>query len=359
LNRLYVHPRHLAVIAGVAAFSAIASLSAGTPPTAMAAQILGISLMSIYYFSVLTGFEMSLSDWMGIYSRFAFAVAAFGILFFPFQRLFQNAEAAARLHSIFEEPSFFVYLTLPAIGWYFNLWLRTRAFGRDLLVFALSYALADSALGFLGLGIMVMLTFSSRFNIWKLLGAGVLGVAAFAGLFFVSGNFRLRVINIVIAISSANLSSSDESTYAVLSNAYVTFKSFLDHPLMGVGIGGYQYQYQHYISELTGVSKYMAGLDVNMFDASSLFLRSLAELGIFGPLILVAFLIVCGSVKGVKHLEIRNAILPFFIVRMGRFGAYFSLELFFFVALYLLNFVEYRSGARRFGTSGPGDLNAD
>ena len=40
--------------------------------------------------------------------------------------------------------------------------------------------------------------------------------------------------------------------------------------------------------------------------------------------------------------QICNALIPFFIIRMGRLGAYFSLELFFFVALYLLNFKEYR-----------------
>jgi hypothetical protein len=358
LNRLYMHPKHFAVIAGLAVFSIAASHTAGTPVMAIAAQILGISLMSVYFFSVLTGFNMSLSDWMNVYSRFAFAVAVFGILFFPFQRFIEDPGDAARLHSIFSEPSFFVYLTLPAVGWYFNRWLGTRSFGLDLLVFALSYALADSSLGFLGLGLMILFTVASRLSIWKTIGAGILGCVSFVTLFFVSSNFRLRVIDMFFAVSSSDLSKSDESTFAVLSNAYVTFRSFMDHPLMGVGIGGYRYQYQHYIGDLSGIPKNLVDLDVNMFDASSLFMRSLTELGILGPLSLIAFLIIFGAVKGVRHVEIRNALLPFFLVRMARYGSYFSLELFFFVAIYLLNFLEYRMNATGFGATMSGHPNA-
>ena len=357
LNRLYVHPKHIIVVAGLAVFSLVASRSAETPVEAIAAQILGISLMSVYYFSVLTGFNMSLSDWMAVYSRFAFAVAVFGILFFPFQHFVQDPGVASRLHSIFSEPSFFVYLTLPAVGWYFNMWLNTRSFGLDLLVFAFSYALADSSLGFLGLGMMVLFTFASRLSVWKTIGVGTLGTLAFVGLFFASSNFRVRVLDMFFAVSSSNLAGSDESTFAVLSNAYVTFRSFMDHPLMGVGIGGYRFQYQHYIGDLSGIPKNFADLDVNMFDASSMFMRSLAELGIFGPLALVAFLVICGVVRGTGHLGIRNALLPFFLVRMARYGSYFSLELFFFIAIYLLNFLEYRSNTRSIGASAPFDLN--
>ena len=348
LNRLYIHARHFFVIAGIAVFSAVAAAIANTPLTAIVAQTLGISLMSVYYFSVLTGFNISLAEWMNIYSRFAFGVALFGVIFFPFQRFVEPITTAERLHSIFSEPSFFIYLTLPAVGWYFNQWLRTRCFGKDLLVFAASYACADSSLGFMGLGFMFFFTFASRLSVWKTAGLSILGIVAFGILLVLSSNFRLRVFDTFFAISSSNLSSSNESTIAVLSNAYVTFRSFLDHPFIGVGIGGYQYQYQHYIVDLS-IPKFFADQNINMFDASSLFLRVLAELGIIGLSLLVAFLVIGGRVRGRQHLEIRNAILPFFLVRMGRFGSYFSLELFFFVAIYLLNFIEYREQLKSAG----------
>jgi hypothetical protein len=346
LNRLYVNPKHIFAIAALAAFSLVSAHYANTPVQAVVAQILGISLMSVYSFSVLTSFGMTLSDWMEIYARFAFGVAFFGILYFPLQRFADYGEAY-RLHSIFSEPSLYIYLTLPAIGWYANVWLRTRRYGWDLLVFGVSYVLADSSLGFLGLGLVGAFIATSRLSFWKTLGAGLLGMAAFAGLMLASSNFRLRVLDTFFAVSNADISKTNLSTFAVLSNAYVTFQTFLDHPFLGVGVGGYRFQYERYIGDLSGIPKDFLDLQVNMFDASSMFLRSLAEFGIWGPLILISFLTICAQVRGPRYLEIRNALLPFFIIRMGRYGAYFSMELFFFVAIYLLNFMEYRRSRRR------------
>jgi hypothetical protein len=352
INRLYAHARHVLAIAGLAIFSIVSAHYAATPIKAIASQVIGISLMSVYYFSVLTTSRFSLSDWMELYAKFSFGVAVFGILYFPFQRFGAYGESD-RLHSIFIEPAFYVHLTLPAIGWYANIWLRTRRYGWDLLVFGLTYVLADSALGFIGLGLVAVFIATSRLSFWKATGSAILGVIAFAALTLASSNFRTRLIDTFFAVSSSDISKSNLSTFAVLSNAYVTFQTFLDHPFLGVGIGGYQYQYQHYIGDLSGIPKDFLDIQVNMYDASSLFLRTTAELGIVGPLILVGFLAVCAQVRGVRYLEIRNALLPFFIIRMGRYGAYFSLELFFFVALYMLNFMEYRS-SRRNSASLPG-----
>lgn len=341
LNRLYVNPKHILAIATLAVFSMVSAHYASTPVTAVIAQLLGISLMSVYYFSVLTSFGFALSDWMEIYARFAFGVAFFGILFFPLQRFVDYGEPG-RLHSIFFEPSLYIYLTLPAVGWYANVWLRTRRYGWDLLVFALSYMLAESSLGFLGLGLIGAFIATSRLSFWRTLGAGILGMGAFAILMLASSNFRVRVLDTFFAVSNADVSKANLSTFAVLSNAYVTFHTFMDHPLLGVGIGGYKFQYERYIGDLSGIPKDFLDLQVNMFDASSMFLRTLAEFGVIGPLILISFLVVCAQVRGLRYLEIRNALLPFFIIRMGRYGAYFSMELFFFVAIYLLNFMEYR-----------------
>jgi hypothetical protein len=350
LGRLYVHPKHFAAIAMIAVSSLIASLSSGTPITAITSQILGITLMSIYYFSVLTGFNFSLTDWMNLYARFAFAVAVFGILFFPIQHFIEPPGDAERLHAIFSEPSLYVFTTLPAVGWYFNRWLENREFGIDLIVFVISYGLADSSLGFLGLGLMLFFTFSSRLSIWKTLGVSILGAGAFTALFLASSNFRVRLLDTFFAISSSDLSKSNQSTFAFLSNAFVTFKTFLDYPLLGAGIGGYQYQYAHYITLIPNIPKLYADQNINMHDANSLFFRTLAELGVFALLGMIGFLVICGRVKGLKHTLIRNAILPFLIVRMARFGAYFSLEFFFFVALYLLNFIEYSSTKPKLNT---------
>ena len=67
-----------------------------------------------------------------------------------------------------------------------------------------------------------------------------------------------------------------------------------------------------------------------------------AELGIPGLIVLFGFLILCARVKGPPFEAVRNAILPYLLVRLGRFGAYFSVELYFFVGIYLLNYLDYR-----------------
>jgi hypothetical protein len=83
-----------------------------------------------------------------------------------------------------------------------------------------------------------------------------------------------------------------------------------------------------------------------MMDANSLFLRTAAEMGVFGLLVLVGFLVICGRVKGDQHVDIRNALLPYMLIRMSRFGAWFSLEVYFFVGLYLLNYMHFRAANR-------------
>jgi hypothetical protein len=344
-NRLYVHPRHILALAGLTLFSLLAAHYAKTPANAITSQILGITLMSIYYFGVITSSKLSLADWMEIYARFAFGIAVLGLLLFPLQR-FESSGESDRLHSIFVEPSFYVNLTLPAIGWYVNNWLSTRRYGWDILVFGFTYILADSSLGFLGLILIGIFVATSRLGFWKAVGASITGLGAVGILLLMSSNFRLRVYDTLFAVYSADVSKTNLSTFAFLSNAYVVGQTFMAHPILGVGIGGYQYQYQHYIGDLSGIPKDFLDLQVNMYDASSLFLRALAELGIAGPLTLLSFLIICAQVRSIRFLQIRNALLPYFIIRVGRYGSYFSLEFFFFIAIYLLNYREYRSCRR-------------
>ena len=82
------------------------------------------------------------------------------------------------------------------------------------------------------------------------------------------------------------------------------------------------------------------------------FVRVAAELGPLGLIALFSFLIVCANVDGQPYRAIRNALLPYMLVRMGRYGAYFSMELYFFVGLYLLNYLNLPPKHRR-RRSGP------
>jgi len=342
LNQLQVHRNHLVAIAALGAFSLVSGHFAGTPVNAPFSQIVGISVISIYFLSALATLGPSVQRWMDMYARIAFGVACFGIVKWPIERLL-HIGYDGRLTSFYAEPSNFVYTTLPALGYFINCYVQERRYGPEAAIFILSYLLADSSLGFLGLVLIGILTFGRRLKGWHaLVGMAAIG-AVLAGLFFGSANVRLRVQDMALALSTQDVSKANGTTFALLSNLYVATKVFLDHPLTGVGLGGYSYVYDNYIFDLTGIkSTYSGNIDLNKADANSLFLRTAAELGIPGLAALFGFLIACARVKGRSYERIRNALLPYLIVRMWRYGAYFSVELYFFAGLYLLNYLGYR-----------------
>jgi len=343
-DRLLIHRNHALVVGSIAVISLIASGNSSTPGFSIMAQVVGILLFSVYFFSMLTNFGLSVPRWMELYVKFALGIVVIGLAGYVARRLHLLPQAKEmRLRSIYAEPSLFIYVTLPAFGIYANAFLRYRKYKLELFLFFLAYVLADSSLGFLGLLLIAFFAFLPRLSIWKMFGFGFLAFSAFAGLFFVSANFRLRVVDTVIGIVRMNFAHVNASTFAVLSNAYVTIQTFLSHPFIGVGIGGYQYAYLKYVPVISTDLDDPNLVTLNMFDASSLFFRAAAEMGLVGLIGLIGFLIVCSRVRGDQHVDIRNALMPYFLVRMGRYGAWFSLELFFFVGLFLLNYLHSRA----------------
>jgi hypothetical protein len=345
LGRLVIHKGHALIIAAVAATSVLAAHFSPTPLTAIIAQIGGIGLMSIFYFSMLLTSGLTVPRWMELYTNAAFYLAVIGIGGFIAQHtLHYDPEGEQRLRSIFAEPSLFVYTTLPAMGYYVNTWVNERRYGLETLIFLFAYVLADSALGFIGLVLIGAFTFIKRFTVWHLLAGFIVCAGLLAGLFFASENFRVRVTDTFVAVSSQSLTRTNGSTFAFLSNLYVAANAVIDHPVLGVGIGGYGTTYDGYIGELgqEALETNKDSVGLNKDDANSLFLRVVAELGPLGLITLLGFLIVCAQVEGKPYRQVRNALLPYFFVRMSRFGAYFSMELYFFVGLYLLNYLEYR-----------------
>lgn len=346
LGRLVIHKWHAIVIGVVALLSMLAAHFSPTPLTSIIAQIAGISLMSVCYFSVLLTSGLTVPRWMNLYANVAFLLALYGIadnlLFHHFMHVDPLGEQ--RLKSIFTEPSLFVYTTLPAIGYYINSWFSERRYGAETLIFLFAYVLADAALGFMGLLLLATFTFVKRLTVWHFLGALLVGCAALVGLFFVSGNFALRVTDTAMAVSNQSVAHSNASTFAFLSNVYVAANALIDHPVLGVGIGGYSSIYDVYIQDLgeADLNSNTTSFGLNKDDANSLFLRVAAELGPPGLIAIFGFLIICARVEGKPYRQIRNALLPYFLVRMSRFGAYFSMELYFFVGLYLLNYLDYR-----------------
>ncbi len=351
-DRLIIHRNHIAAIFVVAVVSFIASANSDTPGFAIIAQIIGILLFSTYFFTLMTHFGLSIPRWVQIYAQCALAIVAFGFVAYVGRKLLipRSEHEEFRMRSIFAEPSLFIYLTLPAFGIYVNAFLRNRRYTLEVALFFLAYVLADSAIGFLGMLLIAFFALLPRLSFWKMMGFCFSAILAFIGLFFASANVRLRVVDTVVSIARSNLGAqTNSSTFAFLSNAYVTIQTFISHPLIGVGIGGYQYAYSKFAPFIGADVTDPALVGLNMYDANSMFMRAAAELGLFGLCLLISFLVVCSRVRGDQHVDIRNALLPYFIMRMARFGAWFTMELYFFVALFVLNYLHSRAayGRRR------------
>lgn len=340
LDRIAIHRNHLIAILTVAGFSLIGARFAGTELKPILMQVIGITVTSVYYFNALTNFGISLSRWMQMYVRVAFIIALFGILIWIAARLLQVGDG--RLAAIYLEPSHYIFLTLPAVGYSIGRFIAERRYGWESAIFTLTYVLADSSLGFLGLLLIGLFIVAPRLRGWQMLLGGALLCGLVGALYIGSDNFRLRAKDTALAIAKQDLGGTNASTFALLSNVYVTSQSFQAYPLTGVGIGGYAGAYDTHIGTLTGPGLTFLRESLNRDDANSFFLRVAAELGIPGLIVLFGFLILCARVKGPPFEAVRNAILPYLLVRLGRFGAYFSVELYFFVGIYLLNYLDYR-----------------
>jgi hypothetical protein len=142
-DKLAIHRNHLIAILSVVGFSVIAARHSDTTATAILVQALGITVLSVYYFSVLTNFRISLSHWMELYMRAAFVVAILGIIGSVMFRVLHIGDG--RLKAIYSEPSIYIYLTLPAVGYCINLYVSQRKYGWESAIFVLTHPWEFSA----------------------------------------------------------------------------------------------------------------------------------------------------------------------------------------------------------------------
>jgi O-antigen ligase len=344
-DRLAIHRDHLLAILLLSGFSLVGAHFSGTEIKPIVMQIVGITVLSVYYLNALTTFGISLSRWMEMYVRVAFVMALLGIMQWFASRLLHVGDG--RLHSIYLEPSHYIFVVLPAIGYCVGRYAAGRQYGSEALIFLLTFVLADSSLGFIGLLLIGIFIITPKLKGWQIFLASALVCGVVGALFAGSENFRVRATDTVMAIATQDLGGTNASTFALLSNVYVTGQSFLAHPLTGVGIGGYAKAYDTYIGTLVGPNLVFLQENLNRDDANSLFLRVAAELGVPGLVVLFGFLIICAQVKGAPYRAIRNAVLPYLLIRMGRFGAYFSVEFYFFVGIYVLNYMQSREAKKQ------------
>lgn len=139
-------------------------------------------------------------------------------------------------------------------------------------------------------------------------------------------------INLVIG--KENLNTVNLSTQSLIVNKNIAVDSFIKTNGIGGGMGSHPLSYDKFVSQ------YGPNIALqNNFDANSLMLRIISELGIVGILILLVMLYYYRFRRNNNHKItvykiISRMCLCYILVRLLRFGHYFDCGLYMFIAMY-------------------------
>jgi len=310
----------------------------------LVSQIIGISISSFYYYNFIRCYGTELV--IDLYLKFAYVIAllALPMLFFSIN-MFDH-----RLNGIMTEPAHYATIMIPAL---YVLFRRKKHFWAGVIL--ITILLSRSSLGFIGLILIAILPilkpkYIFRLSIVLLLGGFVIGnyLANHWNENFgdQTNNQVVRRVkqtyNSFITIKTGKFKQDTNlSSYALISNMFITKTSFLNAPL-GTGIGSYASQYDKYFPNMSPPSylRHSTLIKVNREDANSLFLRLLVDLGVFAFLLLFYFLWRGFNVSQKKEGFMQQGTFIYLILKLIREGHYFPPELYFFLILFLKDFNE-------------------
>jgi len=323
--------------------SGIVGLVLGTNSTAgFVKSFLGITMCALCSASLLRYFHFNAEELFRVYARFAFYSAVFAILYWPFQ-----PSHFGRMAGLFLEPSALVIVCLPAVYYYADQWQRKRRYGLRLIVLFFAYLMTFSSLGYLGL-LFGGLLFGKRYRIGRVAVPVVLFLAA-SLIYQQSSYFQVRLNDTVGGIVSNDVGNINESSFGIVANLFIVQKQFVDHPLLGGGLGSHVVTHAKYIDQIPGAAYLPSTLhSLGQWDASSLLLRIVSEFGLVG-LVYASWFIWWFYPRG-ANAEVESismALLCYIFMKMIRSGEYFGGEEFFFLSIYAIIGVKTRFRARR------------
>jgi hypothetical protein len=299
------------------------------PPNYFLSQVFGIAIVGVYFYNIF--FIFSYDKILAVYLKFC---VFFTIIGFPMYFLDINLQDG-RFQSIFLEPAHFVIVVIPACFYY----LKKSEYFKFIIIFT-SLILSNSTLGYLGCGLMFVLPYLNLKRIKQLLY-----IFPFIAIIFYSiyANFEFLRIRVDDSIENLNVLNNGKfkddanlSSYAMLSNLYITKLNIIEHPL-GSGIGSHHYMYTKNYFQYITPPWYIKDQDrhlINSYDANSLFTRIISELGLFGLIFVIIFIAKSYSFSYLKNNYICQGIFVYFLLKLFRDGSYFPPELFFFIWLF-------------------------
>lgn len=295
-------------------------------------EVTGITLMSLYFYIFFKTSKRSVAELFALYAQTAFWVSLWGLLFSIFQSVEYRHFVAVR--SVLAEPAAFATVVMPSFYYYASL-KRTGRQKWYMYTILAALVLSISSTGIVGLLLSAALLF--RKKSWGLFFAPFAVGLIFLAAYFGSEHFRVRVDDTVQSASTLNVKKANLSSYALVSNAYVSIRAIQERPFFGYGVGGHIVAHRKYIDDLPGADALDPQIrNLNAPDANSMLLRTMSEFGVAG-LCLIAFFIVKFWTSGdTLYSNISAAVFVYFCMVLLRAGQWFNAEIYFFVWTYVL-----------------------
>ena len=186
---------------------------------------------------------------------FYFGLGTWFIAIFPYLNI---DNTTFRLQSVTQEPSSIAFTFAPVVFLsLYNLFYRKRYLINTTwsLLFLIGYLLTLSSVAYIGILCMLSLLYFKNFSIRKLqlalfafAGIAMIGYASYRYIPFI----KIRVDDTIYGLSNdftegKTYSEVNISTYALLSNFYVTRRSFEENPLTGNGLGTHELAYDRFL----------------------------------------------------------------------------------------------------------------
>lgn len=344
-KKMVVHKNLLILLGFFFVHGAALFLLKQNPIKSLIAQLLGISLTSIYYYNFLKHYTTATA--FKVYAKMAFYIALLAI---PMFYLEINSFSKYRLNGILSEPAHYAAIMLPAT-YYF---LKQKKYLK-LLILIITIFLSRSSIGIVGLVLILIIPLVKlKFFIKYAWVVGV--ILIFSGVYLYqqwdkpitenTGNQLVRRLKETgksfNAISTGKFAPYiNLSSYAFLSNTFITKNIVANNPL-GTGLGSYQYGYDKYYPKMRPPA-YLLTLKqskINRTDGNSLFLRMFSDFGIFALLMIAYFIFRSYQLFSNEQKIIGQGVFFYLIVKLIREGHYFPPEFYFFLLIFLKDFDE-------------------
>lgn len=317
------------IIVGLFVHGIIVNSIIGVPINYMLAQLIGITIISIYYYNFITLFK--LNDILKVYLKISLIVAIIG---YPMYFLEINLNDG-RLQSIFKEPAHYAIVVIPACYYY----LKTKNYLGFFLIFG-TLLLTNSTLGYLGCAFMFIIPNLTYKRFFYFIALVPFIVGSFYYVYHEYPFLKLRFDDTVESLNAVNTGDFKEdanlSSYSLLSNMFVAKKNIAEHPF-GSGLGSHIYVHKEKYLHLISPPKYLVKQHLqsnNSSDANSMFIRIISEIGIIGFLLVVILLTKAYKCFSTNELYFAQGIFIYILLKLFRDGHYFPPELFFFIWLF-------------------------